>query len=171
MASHQCYNKTTLNKLTLFEDPLYKWGFLSKIIIWSGFYKKIFNLFFRERGREGKRKGEKYRSAASCKPQTKVCTLTRNQTGDLLVHRVMPNPLNPSSQGWSDVFLKNQSDAYGEAGLQGKREWNQGDQLGQFRKRLQTPKPGNKAVGSQRMKLSFFIGNNNGTNWVFTARI
>lgn len=48
---------------------------------------------------------ENHRLAAFCmlllgiEPETKACDLTRNQTGDLLLHGVMHNPL--SHTGWA----------------------------------------------------------------------
>ena len=60
----------------------------------------------RERGKEGERVGEKHQCVvASLVPPTgdlarnPGCALTRNQTGNPLVHRLALNPLSHTSQG------------------------------------------------------------------------
>ena len=92
-------------------------------IIHFSFYTSIsqgFYLFiFRKRGREGERKGEKHQYMheryinwlpLAC-PQlgtwhkTQACTLTRNWTGDNLVHRTVLNPLSHTSQDYKSIFI------------------------------------------------------------------
>ena len=70
------------------------------------YFFKILFIFFRERGRERERDGEKHWLVASCTcpqlgtwPTTQACALTGNQTGDLTVHRPMLNPLSHTTQG------------------------------------------------------------------------
>ena len=77
----------------------------------ESFFRKGFYLFiFRQRGREGERKGEKHWSVASCRPQTRNQILTpgmcsdQNQTGDLSLRRMTPNPLSHAGQGFSEPF-------------------------------------------------------------------
>ena len=87
---------------------------------YSMMYKLLFKkilFIFRERGSEGEKEGEKHwwercRLVASCAPQlgtwpaTQACVLTGNWTGDLLVCRLVLNPLNHTSQ---TIFLKRSS--------------------------------------------------------------
>ena len=69
------------------------------------FFFLRFHLFFREKGREGEREGKKHLLFASRMPQlgtwpaTQACAVTGNQTGNLLVCRLMLNPLSHTSQG------------------------------------------------------------------------
>ena len=76
----------------------------------------MFYLFiFRVRGREGEREEEKHQCVvASHAPPTggltwsttQECTLTGNQTGNPLVHRLALNPLSHTSQGLMTTILK-----------------------------------------------------------------
>ena len=73
--------------------------------VFPPFLFKILFIYFRERGREGEREGEKYRCARetlidglphACPqpgtwPATQVCTLTRNGISELSVCGMMPN--------------------------------------------------------------------------------
>ena len=59
------------------------------------FSKKDFIYFFRERGREGEREGEKHQCMVASRvtptgglAQTQACALTGNRIGDALVHSV-----------------------------------------------------------------------------------
>ena len=80
------------------------------------FFKKSY-LFFREEGEEERERNiyvqEKHHLVASHTPlvetqsTTQACALTGNRTGDLLVHRLVLNPLSHTSQGTINVFLKN----------------------------------------------------------------
>ena len=70
------------------------------------YFKKRFLLIFRERGREGERKGEKHQCVVVfCAPllgtwtTTQACALTGNQTADPLVCRSLFIPLSCTSQG------------------------------------------------------------------------
>ena len=72
-------------------------------------YLKIF--FFSERCREGERKGDKHWSVASyirpllgTWPTTQAGALTGNQTGNLLGHRPVLNPLSHTNQGEGIFF-------------------------------------------------------------------
>ena len=57
------------------------------------FFLKIL-FFFRAKGREGEREGEKHW------PATQACALTGNPTRDPSVHRPVLNPLSYTSQGF-----------------------------------------------------------------------
>ena len=79
----------------------------------SGFFFFLrFYLFFRERGSEGERKEERYQSVASHMPTTRDLARNpgmdpdRNQTGDLLVCRLVLSPLSHTSQGRRLVEFK-----------------------------------------------------------------
>ena len=61
------------------------------------FLKKKVYLFFRERRREGETKGEKHPSVASHTPPTGA--LTGDLIDELLVHRLLFNPLSYTCQG------------------------------------------------------------------------
>ena len=79
-------------------------------LILLGFNFLIFNfiflnLFFRERGREGEREGEKHQCVVASRtpllgtwPATQACALTRNRTCDLGSQPAL-NPLSHTSQG------------------------------------------------------------------------
>ena len=76
--------------------------------MWLSFFKEkiLFIYFYRERGREGEREGEKHQCVVAChmppmgtQLTTQACALTGNQTGDPLVHRPALNPLSHTSQG------------------------------------------------------------------------
>ena len=72
--------------------------------------------FFRERGREGKREGEKHQLVASLMcpnqgPTTQACALTRNQISDLLFCGTTPIQLRHTSQGQGCLFLHMQEHA------------------------------------------------------------
>ena len=75
-------------------------------------FLKDFNLFiFRERGREGEKEGEKYRSVASrvCRPGTEpviqACAPTGNRTGDRWLCGTTPKqPTEPHRQGQPAAF-------------------------------------------------------------------
>ena len=45
-------------------------------------------------------------------PATQACALTGNQTGDSLVHRPALNPLSHTSQGFSVLFNKIETQRY-----------------------------------------------------------
>ena len=61
---------------------------------------------FRDRGREGERKGEKHPCVvASHVPVTQACALTGNRTGDPLLRSLGLNPLSHTSQGKYMYFL------------------------------------------------------------------
>ena len=67
--------------------------------------KKIFYLFFRQKGQEGEREGEKHQCMVASHtpptgPTTQACVLTGNQMGDPLIHRLALNPLSHTSQGY-----------------------------------------------------------------------
>ena len=68
------------------------------MFFWCSFFKDFIYLFS-EREREGEREREKHQFVISCTPPTRdqqatqACALTGNQTGDLLVHRPVLNPL------------------------------------------------------------------------------
>ena len=66
------------------------------LYIYIYIYFKI--LFFRERGREGEREGDKH-SVASHTPATQAYALTGNQTNNTLVPRPLLSPLSNTSQG------------------------------------------------------------------------
>ena len=83
--------------------------------------KKRFYLFifWRERGKEGERKGEKYcrkkETSIGCllyvpwqgtKPATQACTLTGNRTGDLPLCGMMSNQLTHIGQDQDHMFLR-----------------------------------------------------------------
>ena len=73
------------------------------VVVFFFFLKSLF-IIFRERGKEGEREGEKHGLPLSQPqmgtwPTTQACALTGNQTGNLLVHRLVLNPLSHSSQG------------------------------------------------------------------------
>ena len=65
---------------------------------------------FRERGRQGERERERNinvwlplaRPLLGTWPATEACALTRNPTGDPLVHRPALNPLSHTSQGMGE---------------------------------------------------------------------
>ena len=72
------------------------------------FLKNILFIFFRERGREGERGNINVWLPLVCFPlgnwpTTQACALTRNWTGNPLVHRPALNPLSHTSQG---IFKK-----------------------------------------------------------------
>ena len=62
---------------------------------------------FRERGREGERKGKKSQCVVDSHtpplwgtwPATQACAPTENQTGDPLLHSLVLNPLSHTSHG------------------------------------------------------------------------
>ena len=78
----------------------------------------FFSYFFlRERGREGEREGEKHQCEREIligclsdvpqlgtQPTTQACALTRNQTKDLSLRRMMSNQLIHSGQGCTSVL-------------------------------------------------------------------
>ena len=79
------------------------------------YFLKYYLFIFRERGSGEEREGEKHR----CERETSIgcfshtpdlgpgrvpSALTRNGTGDLLVCRMMPNPLSHTSQGCICIF-------------------------------------------------------------------
>ena len=76
------------------------------------FFKRFYLFIFRERGREREREGEKHRckreTSIGClsyapqpgtDPATQACALTRNETCNLLLFRIMSNPLIHAGQG------------------------------------------------------------------------
>ena len=70
------------------------------------FFLRFYLFNFRQRGKEGERKGEKHKCVvASCAPptgdltHTQAYSLTGNQTSDPLVHKLALNPLSHTSQG------------------------------------------------------------------------
>ena len=75
----------------------------------KSFFKRFYVLIFRQKGREGEREGEMCLSHIDWPPYahpqpgywpaTQAFALTGNQTGDLLVHRPVLNPLSHISQG------------------------------------------------------------------------
>ena len=79
-------------------------------------FLRFYLFIFREKGREGEREGEKHRYARETligylltpptgdRPTTQACALTRNQTGDLSVHRLVLIPLSHASQGLFIIF-------------------------------------------------------------------
>ena len=74
-------------------------------------FLRSYLLIFKERGREGEREGEKHQCVVASHapslgtwPTTQVCALTGNQASDLLVRRLVLNPLSHTSQG-SFLFL------------------------------------------------------------------
>ena len=82
------------------------------------FFLRFYLFTFRERGREGERKGEKHQYMRDTSitlpltcPQlgtcltTQACALTGNRTGDLSVHRPVLSPLSRPSQGQMPFFL------------------------------------------------------------------
>ena len=88
-----------------------KW---QKSLLMSNHFFKILFIYFRQRGREGEREGEKHQCVvASCAPPTgdltwpatQACALTGNWTSDPLVHRPALNPLSHTSQ--SSVIILN----------------------------------------------------------------
>ena len=75
------------------------------------FFKKDFIYLFLEKEKEGKREGEKHQCVVAAHtpllgtwPVTQACVLTRNQTGDPLVHSPALNPLSHTSQGSFRLF-------------------------------------------------------------------
>ena len=87
----------------------------------SIFFRVLF--IFRERGREGERKGEKYQCVVASYtstppptpgtwPTTQACALTGNQTGKPLVRRPALNPLSHTCQGTSLHFFTFESGYY-----------------------------------------------------------
>ena len=83
------------------------------------FFLRIY-LFFRERGREGEREEEKHinvqekhpwwlfltRPQPGTWPTAQTCALTRNRSGNLLVHQQALNPRSHSSQGQTQNLNK-----------------------------------------------------------------
>ena len=72
------------------------------------FLLKISFTYFRQRGREGDREGEKHQCVVASHtppigdltwPTTQACALTGNRTSDSLVHRLVINPRSHTSQG------------------------------------------------------------------------
>ena len=76
------------------------------------FFKDFIYLFiFRQRGREGKREGEKHQCVVVLECPlletwltTQACALTGNPNGDPLVSRPALNPLS-HTQGWSNILI------------------------------------------------------------------
>ena len=77
-------------------------------ILFLYFFQGFYLFIFRQRGREGERKGEKHQCVViSHGPPTgdqtwlatQACALTRNRTNDPLAHRLALNPLSYNSQG------------------------------------------------------------------------
>ena len=81
----------------------------------SFYFIQILFIYFRQRGREGEKEGEKHQCVvASHVPPTgdltwltaQASTLTGNPTGDPLVCRLALNPLSHTSQGHLPLILK-----------------------------------------------------------------
>ena len=80
-----------------------------KYFAYLKFFFRFYLFIFRERAREVEREGEKHRCVRerlplACPqlgtwPATQACALTGNRTRDLLVLRLVLNPLNHTSQG------------------------------------------------------------------------
>ena len=69
-------------------------------------FYRLYLFMFRDRGREGERKGEKHPCVvASHVPVTQACALTGNRTGDPLLRSLGLNPLSHTSQGKYMYFL------------------------------------------------------------------
>ena len=70
------------------------------------FFKKVLLIYFRQRGGEGERKGEKHQCVVASHelptggtwPTTQERALTGNWNP--LVHRLVLNPLSHTGQGW-----------------------------------------------------------------------
>ena len=68
-------------------------------------FKRFYNLFFRQTGREGEKEKNIAVWLPLVRPQlgtglvTQACALTGNQTGDPMVRRPALNPLSYTSQG------------------------------------------------------------------------
>ena len=76
----------------------------------NSLFKRFYLFVFRGRRREGGRKGEKHRSAASCTSPTRDLASSpgmhphRDQANDLSARGLAPSPLSHTSQGQTCLF-------------------------------------------------------------------